>query len=41
MTQGTRNLVAAAQDTGIRRFVLASALGLDETADGRRRGRPA
>ena len=31
MTQGTRNLVAAAQDAGVRRFVLASALGLGET----------
>jgi NADH dehydrogenase len=31
MTEGTRNLVAAAQDAGVRRFVLASALGLDET----------
>jgi NADH dehydrogenase len=31
MTQGTRDLVAAAQDAGVRRFVLASALGLDET----------
>ena len=31
MTQGTRNLVAAAQGAGVRRFVLASALGLDET----------
>ncbi len=30
MTQGTRNLVAAAQDAGVRRFVLTSALGLDE-----------
>ena len=30
MTQGTRDLVAAAQDAGVRRFVLASALGLDE-----------
>ena len=27
MAQGTRNLVAAAQDAGVRRFVLASALG--------------
>jgi NADH dehydrogenase len=31
MTQGTRDLVAAAQDAGVRRFVLTSALGLDET----------
>jgi NADH dehydrogenase len=31
MTQGTRNLVSAAQDAGVRRFVLASALGLDES----------
>jgi uncharacterized protein YbjT (DUF2867 family) len=30
MAQGTRNLVAAAQAAGVRRFVLASALGLDE-----------
>jgi len=30
MAQGTRNLVAAARDAGVRRFVLASALGLDE-----------
>ena len=30
MVQGTRNLVAAAQEAGVRRFVLASALGLDE-----------
>jgi uncharacterized protein YbjT (DUF2867 family) len=30
MAQGTRDLVAAAQDSGVRRFVLASALGLDE-----------
>ena len=30
MAQGTRNLVAAAEDAGVRRFVLASALGLDE-----------
>ena len=30
MTQGTRNVVAAAKDAGVRRFVLASALGLDE-----------
>jgi uncharacterized protein YbjT (DUF2867 family) len=30
MTQGTRGLVAAAQEAGVRRFVLASALGLDE-----------
>ena len=30
MTQGTRNVVAAAQEAGARRFVLASALGLDE-----------
>ena len=30
MAQGTRDLVAAAQDAGVRRFVLASALGLDE-----------
>jgi uncharacterized protein YbjT (DUF2867 family) len=30
MTQGTRNVVAVAKEAGIRRFVLASALGLDE-----------
>ncbi len=30
MTGGTRNLVAAAQEAGAPRFVLASALGLDE-----------
>jgi uncharacterized protein YbjT (DUF2867 family) len=30
MAEGTRNVVAAAQAAGVRRFVLASALGLDE-----------
>jgi NADH dehydrogenase len=30
MAQGTRDLVAAAKESGVRRFVLASALGLDE-----------
>jgi uncharacterized protein YbjT (DUF2867 family) len=30
MAQGTRNVVSAAKEAGIRRFVLASALGLDE-----------
>jgi uncharacterized protein YbjT (DUF2867 family) len=30
MAQGTRNLVGTAQDAGVRRFVLASALGVDE-----------
>jgi uncharacterized protein YbjT (DUF2867 family) len=30
MTQGTRDLVAAAQAAGVRRFVLMSALGFDE-----------
>lgn len=30
MEQGTRDLVAAAQEEGVRRLVLASALGLDE-----------
>ena len=30
MAQGTRDVVAAAKEAGIRRFVLASALGLDE-----------
>jgi NADH dehydrogenase len=31
MTQGTKNLVAAAKDAGIERFVLMSALGTSET----------
>ena len=30
MVQGTRDVVAAAKEAGVRRFVLASALGLDE-----------
>jgi uncharacterized protein YbjT (DUF2867 family) len=30
MSEGTRNVVAAARESGVRRFVLASALGLDE-----------
>ena len=30
MEQGTRNVVAAAQKAGVKRFILASALGLDE-----------
>jgi NADH dehydrogenase len=30
MSQGTRNVVAAAQEAGVRQFLLASALGLDE-----------
>ena len=30
MSEGTRNVVTAAQEAGVRRFVLASALGLDE-----------
>jgi uncharacterized protein YbjT (DUF2867 family) len=30
MSQGTKNVVAAAQEAGVRRFVLASALGLNE-----------
>jgi uncharacterized protein YbjT (DUF2867 family) len=30
MANGTRNVVAAAKEAGVRRFVLASALGLDE-----------
>jgi uncharacterized protein YbjT (DUF2867 family) len=30
MAQGTRNVLAAAKDAGVRRFVLASALGVDE-----------
>ncbi len=30
MAQGTRNVVGAAREAGVRRFVLASALGLDE-----------
>ena len=32
MAQGTRNLVTAAGEAGVRRFVLASALGLDESS---------
>jgi NADH dehydrogenase len=35
MAQGTRDLVAAAKDAGVRRFVLASALGLDESTKDR------
>ena len=31
MSQGTRNVVTAAQEASVRRFVLASALGLSET----------
>jgi NADH dehydrogenase len=31
MAQGTRDLVAAAKDAGVRRFLLASALGVDES----------
>jgi NADH dehydrogenase len=31
MAEGTRNVVAAAQQAGVRRFVLASALGVTET----------
>jgi NADH dehydrogenase len=34
MSEGTRNIVAAAQEAGVRRFVLASALGLDERSKG-------
>jgi uncharacterized protein YbjT (DUF2867 family) len=34
MEHGTRNLVSAAQGAGVRRFVLASALGLDERSRG-------
>ena len=34
MVEGTRNVVAAAQEAGVRRFVLASALGLDERSRG-------
>jgi NADH dehydrogenase len=30
MVQGTRNVIAAAREAGVRRFVLMSALGLDE-----------
>jgi NADH dehydrogenase len=30
MAQGTRNVVSAAKEAGVRRFVLASALGLDD-----------
>jgi uncharacterized protein YbjT (DUF2867 family) len=32
MAQGTRDLVTAAAEAGVRRFVLASALGLDESS---------
>ena len=35
MAQGTRDLVAAAQEAGVRRFILASALGLDERSKDR------
>jgi NADH dehydrogenase len=35
MAQGTRDLVAAARAAGVRRFVLASALGLDESTKDR------
>jgi uncharacterized protein YbjT (DUF2867 family) len=35
MAQGTRELVAAAKDAGVRRFVLASALGVDESTKDR------
>jgi NADH dehydrogenase len=35
MAQGTRDLVAAAKDAGVGRFVLASALGLDESTKDR------
>jgi NADH dehydrogenase len=35
MAQGTRDLVAAAKDAGVRRFVLASALGLDASTKDR------
>ena len=34
MVHGTRNVVAAAREAGVRRFVLASALGLDERSKG-------
>ena len=34
MTQGTRSLVGAAKDAGVRRFVLMSALGVDERTKG-------
>jgi uncharacterized protein YbjT (DUF2867 family) len=34
MTQGTRSLVDAAKQAGVRRFVLMSALGVDETTKG-------
>src|SRR5438874_8184197 len=33
MAEGTRNVVSAAQEAGARRFVLASALGLDERSE--------
>src|SRR5262249_22193481 len=32
MVEGTRNLIAAAHEAGVRRFVLMSALGVDETS---------
>jgi uncharacterized protein YbjT (DUF2867 family) len=35
MAQGTRDLVAAAREAGVRRFILASALGLDERSKDR------
>jgi uncharacterized protein YbjT (DUF2867 family) len=35
MAEGTRNVVAAAQEAGAQRFVLASALGLDERSKDR------
>ena len=34
MEQGTRDLVAAATEAGVRRFVLMSALGVDEQNKG-------
>ncbi len=34
MTQGTRDLVAAAQEAGVERFVLMSALGTSEASEG-------
>ena len=35
MTQGTRNVLAAAKDAGVERFVLMSALGTSEHDEGR------
>ncbi len=40
MTVGTQNVVAAAKDAGVERFVLMSALGTSEPAVGARTTRP-